>query len=620
MKQSQISQIEVELADVHDRNHRVDLLNRLSRLVHYKDLPRAIALSKISHDLAQEGDFYLKGLADSLVNLSQYSIDQTEYAEALDHATYALGIYNTLDHPPGKALARNRLGRINLYLGDYSAALDEHLEELAIAEGAKLDKSITQALNSIGNIYSRIHQTDKAIKYYERCLEMSERARDLDDQCRAIVNLAICYIQKGDYAEAMLRATAGLELAEACDNVYVKSWSYRILGEAHLHLERYDEARKYLLEHLQHAEQIGDMQQRLDALIYYGELEIETGNDTHAVTILEEVVQLAEKNDIMPHLYRALSLLSRAHKNLGNAEQALASFERFHLIKEQVFNAENERKFRQLESAHRMAEAQQEAQIYRLKTIELEERVRARTLELAKSLSREAELNELNARMIDNISHEFRTPLAIISTAANMLSRYSEQLEQANKVEYHARIVSQVKYLDALLDDVTVVSRTHRAEIEPTYLPYSFSQLANELSSTWISHFAQQISLQIEYDRDDFTMISVDPILWQQIGFNLLANGVKYAGASGEVCASLSCDSTHLYLQVTDNGVGIPAGEEEKIFDPLYRGSNVGTIRGMGLGLNIVKNLALAMGGNIIAQSAGPNQGCSFILTIPARP
>ena len=73
-------------------------------------------------------------------------------------------------------------------------------------------------------------------------------------------------------------------------------------------------------------------------------------------------------------------------------------------------------------------------------------------------------------------------------------------------------------------------------------------------------------------------------------------------------------------MQLIDQGVGIPAGEEEAIFAPLQRGSNVNHIRGIGLGLNIVKNLAQAMGGQIIASSPGIDQGSTFILTIPAQP
>ena len=535
MKQSRVSQLELELANASERIARVDALNALSRELHYQDLARAVALSESAQELAQSGEAYSRGLADSLINLSQFNIDRIEYADALDQATQALALYESLNDVEGQAVAYNRLGRINLYLGDYSVALNEHLIELAIAEKHELDKATGQALNSIGNIYSRLRQSDAAISYYERTLQIGLKTNDLDRQCRAITNMAICYVQKEDYLEAQRKSLTALELAEASSNIYVVGWCLRILGEANMHLGNYRDARKYMVSHWQHARQIGDMQQCLDAQIHLGNLEILTQNYEEAIKVLSQAVERAEQNQMLPHLYRSSELLSKGYKQIGDFAAALASFERYHQIKEKVFNLENEQKFKQLESVHQAAEAKQEAEIYRLKTIELEERVKKRTRELALSLSREAELNQLNARIIDNISHEFRTPLAIISATANMLNRYAGKLDAEVKEDYQGRIVEQVTYLDDLLDDITVVSRTNRQEIDPNYLPYSFAQLATELKEAWLSEFGNKAVLVIQYDADDHSIIMVDPILWQQIGHNLLSNSVKYGGESGDI-------------------------------------------------------------------------------------
>lgn len=387
-----------------------------------------------------------------------------------------------------------------------------------------------------------------------------------------------------------------------------------------MHLGRFTEAREYIVRHLEHAKRIGDMPQLVDALIHQADLEIRTKNYDGAIEVLSQATELAENNRLMPHLYRCHELSAAAYKAVGDFANALACHEQYHQIKEKVFNLENEQKFKQLESVHQISEAQQEAEIYRLKTIELEERVQERTRELAQSLSREADLNQLSARIIDNISHEFRTPLAIINATANMLQRYAEQLDTDAKHEYQERIVEQVSYLDALLDDVTFVSRTNRQEISPSYMPYSFAQLAKELKQAWSLDFGNKVESAIQFDEDDHSIIMVDPILWQQIGHNLLSNSVKYGGDDADIQIEMAMDGARIRLQVIDEGIGIPAGEEKTIFEPLYRGSNVNSVRGMGLGLNIVKNLAEAMGGTITVSSPGIEQGSTFTLIVPSQP
>lgn len=180
MKQSRLRQLELELAESTERLARVDALNALSREIHYQELDRAISLSESARELAQDGEIYQKGLADSLANLSQFNIDQAEYADALSQATQALAIYETLKDGEGRAMAHNRLGRINLDLGNYSVALNEHLVELAITEEDGLEQAKGQALNSIGNIYLQILQPDEAIDYYERSLQIGIKMDDLD--------------------------------------------------------------------------------------------------------------------------------------------------------------------------------------------------------------------------------------------------------------------------------------------------------------------------------------------------------------------------------------------------------------------------------------------------------
>ncbi|MCB0007030.1 MAG: tetratricopeptide repeat protein [Anaerolineales bacterium] len=616
----QIHHLEEELAQASERNQQVDLLNKLSQAVQYQNRERAIALSEQAQILAQEGEIYVPGIADSLINLSQYNIAQTEYVRALSQATRALALYGNLKNDAGVARAQNQLGQINSSLGNYAAALDAHLAELQIAEKSNLESVRGRALKSIGDIYARLNHPREAIAYYERSLQSAIEQDDLDQQCTAIAHKAASYVQLGQNEAALEAGLQGLQLARRCGNIYIEGVCLRILGESYLWMGRLALARQFISEHIAFAEKIGDMQLRLDGIINLGELEQHSNQPESGIAWLEEGLALADRQKMLPQQYRIHYLLAALYKVSGNFAASLEHFEHFHQIKEKVFSQENEQRFKRLESMKQAAEAKEEAESYRLRTLELEEDVQSRTHELASSLSREAELNRLNTRIINNVSHEFRTPLAIIKAAAESLRKYGSHLSEAKKVEYLERVNEQVDYLDSLLDDAIVASQTNQGNIVPEYVNFTVSRLAQHLQAAWMAEFANQATIKFQFDVADQTRIMADPLLWQQIGFNLVSNGIKYGGSPPELMIAFNHEAGQLQLTIKDNGIGIAPEQTNRIFEPLFRGSNVETIRGIGLGLSIVKSLTEIMGGTVVAYSAGHQQGSTFSLSIPAQP
>jgi signal transduction histidine kinase len=109
----------------------------------------------------------------------------------------------------------------------------------------------------------------------------------------------------------------------------------------------------------------------------------------------------------------------------------------------------------------------------------------------------------------------------------------------------------------------------------------------------------------------------MDPDRMSQALGNLLSNAVKFTPAGGRVSTTLKIDSDQLILQVADSGVGIPTEERERIFQPYYRGGHGRRIvQGMGLGLSIARDIAIAHGGALeLSTTEGP--GSCFILRIP---
>lgn len=278
--------------------------------------------------------------------------------------------------------------------------------------------------------------------------------------------------------------------------------------------------------------------------------------------------------------------------------------------------------------------AQRETAAYRLQNEVLEEAVLARTSALEKSLSREqnlaeklalalqveTELGQLQSRIITVVSHEFRTPLSIINSSAELLQQYYEKLPQVRREAAHARIQESVFYLNDLLKDVTLVDQAQRAKIRPSYKTFPFSDLCRQLIEKMLFEVNQPKRLNFQYPSEAGKVVETDLNLLQQILANLVSNALKYSSDDVPVQVNFWLEARKIVLEVQDQGIGIPLQEQAKVFDLFYRASNVDERRGLGLGLFIVKSLSKLLQGEVFVESRGQGQGARFQVKLPLSP
>lgn len=247
---------------------------------------------------------------------------------------------------------------------------------------------------------------------------------------------------------------------------------------------------------------------------------------------------------------------------------------------------------------------------------ELERRVEERTLELRlanaqlkvlelklrQSLVKEKELNNFKSRIISSISHEYRTPLTTISSSAAILERYCYKMDMTQQVKHCRRIQSMVQHLTGLVDDVLFLNKTECDQLdfqpEPIDLVGLCSKLVDEINSK--TTYKHQLLFSHEGDCKEFTS---DPKLLRQMLTNILSNAIKYSPQGGKVELNLKCDSNQVILAVTDEGIGIPKHDQSELFNSFSRGSNIGSIAGIGLGLSIVKSYVEHHQGQIVMES-----------------
>lgn len=229
----------------------------------------------------------------------------------------------------------------------------------------------------------------------------------------------------------------------------------------------------------------------------------------------------------------------------------------------------------------------------------------------------ESDLEALKKRFISIVSHEFRTPLTIISASAELLQYYFDSMEvdMPEKIyKNFSRIQTEIASMSSLMEKII-----HSAHAATDLVPFqpercNIRSLCNQIILDSFSNFKDQRYVDFEisgFERD----WNADPRLLNHILTNLLGNAFKYSESNPKLILHYGAD--HLVFRVLDKGIGIPKNEQSKLFESFFRASNTKGFPGTGLGLVVVKNFVDIHNGHIRIESE-ENEGTTIDVKIPA--
>jgi len=249
--------------------------------------------------------------------------------------------------------------------------------------------------------------------------------------------------------------------------------------------------------------------------------------------------------------------------------------------------------------------------------IEVERRLVAEQTEaefLAKSLKREKEVNAQQRQFVAMVSHEFRTPLAIIDGIAQRVIRKGDKLTTDDRNDAMSKSRGSVARLISLIENFLSAARLEAGSIELTPAPMDLQALVQEAcdNQQQISD-NHEIKVEIEALPQDFVG---DAKLLRHVIANLLSNAVKYSPHSSLVEVMGAVDHEHAVIAVRDHGVGIPQDEISKLFERFFRASTSLGIAGTGLGLNLVKAVVDLHGGDLSVTSV-EGESSTFKIKLP---
>jgi two-component system sensor histidine kinase KdpD len=227
----------------------------------------------------------------------------------------------------------------------------------------------------------------------------------------------------------------------------------------------------------------------------------------------------------------------------------------------------------------------------------------------------QAEAEQVRSSLLSSVSHDLKTPLAAIAGASSSLLE-NASFDETTRRQLLETVAEEAARLNRLLENILQMSKLDAGAATPSKQWH----VLEEIVGSALRRTQRELKEHVVHVRlpADLPLVFVDGLLLEQVFVNLLENAAKYTPPGTTVTIGAAVDGKTLRVAVSDNGPGLPAGAEERIFEKFFRATpTVDGGRGSGLGLAICRAIAKAHGGDIHATHR-PGGGAEFILRLPA--
>ena len=233
---------------------------------------------------------------------------------------------------------------------------------------------------------------------------------------------------------------------------------------------------------------------------------------------------------------------------------------------------------------------------------------------------RQKKLSDIKSDFINNMTHEFKTPIATVSLAVDSINN-SKIIKEEKEVRYYTGIIrEEIQRMNKQVESVLRMALLDKHELEFNLIETDIHELI-DMAVSKVSLLLNERNGEIEVDaKAEDALVKIDPDHFTNALLNLLDNAIKYSEAEPQIVISTRNMDDGLTISIKDHGMGMSKEVQQKIFDKFYRKSsgNIHNIKGFGLGLSYVKAIVEAFGGSISVKSEA-GKGSTFNIFLPKK-
>ena len=671
---------------------RINLLNEQAFQLRVHDSTRAHELSKTAIDLAEPIN-YERGKAEGYRTFAFTLIRLSRHHEALEYLKKALPLFELLNDIDGQAsingyygiiersfgnyassleylfkfsamskqtgnkeafsLSYYHIGATYKYLGDYEKALQYLLEGLDIGRSIHSWMSAIGSLKLIGQIYFENEDYLNAVNYNFQSLAISQKTGDKWSEAGCLDNIGNIYFKQGDYEKGVTFCKQSLALTRSVDDKKGEANSLLHLAEIYAAQNDFIHALDNAKQSLKIREAIDDKKGQAEIYLSLANISLRDSskkeNAHEQLALLNKALTLGKETKAQDMLLKIHSSFYKSYRQLGQYKEALEHLELSDAIEKEIHSTSFNQKILNLEITHKIEQSKKEAEIYRLRNVELanlyeesnrqKEEIQTTLTELKATQTqliqkeKMASLGELTA----GIAHEIQNPLNFVNNFSEINTELIEELKQelkAGKIDDAISISNDIKENEQKInhhgkraDAIVKGMLQHSQASTGTKQPTNINALADEylhLSYHGLRSKDKSFTATLKTDFDE--SIGSIKLIPQDIGrvlLNLYNNAFYAVNEKSKminekyeptVSVSTKMINDKIEISVKDNGNGILQKVIDKIFQPFFTTKPTG--QGTGLGLSLSYDIIKAHGGEIKVETK-EGEGTAFIIQLP---
>lgn len=575
-----------------------------------------------------------------------------ETLKSLEYNQRAVAIAERFQIQIRRAVAYNNLANNYKTLGDIPNAIKYYQFARGIYEETNNYWGISSSLNNMALLLLDNGETDQPRAYLDEALIIAKEQKLVQEEAITYANLGAVYSKKKEYEQALGSFNQSLVIIESKQLVHMLPYIQLEIGNLYFLLEDFDKAEPYFLRGFENSQEKGRAIDGIIGYFYMGKLMMHKENWPEAKTYALEGYRRAEKLKYKGLESDLAQMVSTVYEKLGNSAEAL----RFYKIqvehRDSLFSQENTRKLIKQEYEYAFERKAYQDSLANATMLDIQSaNLKRQTLvnwflaiflllvvsfggvlysryriigrqqvriqeEKEKAEAANAKLVEMDqskSRFFTNISHEFRTPLTVISGMA-------EQLEDQARVK--KLIQRNTNHLLQLINQILDLRKLESGTLPTHLVQADVAQYIRYIQES-LSSLADDKGVELIYEAKESPLIlDFDPEKLLRIISNLLSNALKFTPSGGFVQLQVEpvrgVDPPLYQILVSDSGAGIPADKLPYIFDRFYQvdDSVTKTGEGTGIGLTLTKELAGLLGGSIRVESE-VGKGTRFLVQLP---
>jgi len=590
---------------------------------------------------------YRKGVLLNKIGYHNWKLGN--YLDTIDYYREALAIFKKLDEKSLIAKVENNLAVVYWGLGNYNDALELYQKALKVRIEEKDYRGISVISNNVGEIYRAWGLYDEALKYHNDALINANKANNLVAIAFSNLNLGICYEAKSELDKALEFYNSAYKVfAEAKDENRSISVALQHIGDIYFKQNNYNEAKRNYYNAYKKSKMINDMFLNTTMEYLLGKTYFKLKQLSSAQNYLASSLKKAKENGYNTLIRDTQLVLAKLEEQKGNIAKAFSYFKDASAVKDSIFNIEKITKFTDLQVKYYLDKKSKENLLLRKNneiqqlTISKEKNIRLGLIatgiffivilvilirsrattkkinaKLQESGNKLIELNANKDKFLSIISHDLKSPFGGLLSVAELLDSSLDELTEDELKDMVKVIKNSANNIYELLDDLLAWAQTQTDRME-----YSFEafDIKNKIKSVvkLLEVNSLKKGITIHNNIHETNMVFADAISVETILRNLISNSIKFTAETGQIVLDAFEKEDKVIISISDNGIGLSAEDQKKLFQIGVHHTTLGTNRekGTGVGLILCKELVEKNGGKIWVESE-LGKGSKFSFSIP---